>query len=1315
MMSKIYQFKNGVTPNPGLGRLTLMLLLVLISVLGSTNLYAQDPPQYGTPFAGVPNRMDANIYQLNFREYTPQRTIVAAKNNMQRLKDLGINVIYLMPFTSVTTDPVKGIDRSPYSIKDLKAVDPELGTLQDIRDYVAQAHTLGMAVIFDFVPNQTAWDHPWITQHNDWYAKNPDGTIRSPDAGAPGSPFLFTDVAELNLNNTTVVNAIIDAARYWIFAANFDGIRLDWADKAGQAFNNTFVTNMRGITSHNLLLLAEGSNEGSTSGCNTCGDNQPGAHWAQGFDYIYGTNFYWNVMKKVWKSGEPAKNLNDITNVSVNGVSLGEYGSGTFTGFPTSSQLVARFLSSHDNYNEDGSPFIGNGNAALGGRNAVMSAFVVIAYHRGVPFIYNGLDVGNTNPLPYPWRTGTINWTQDLTVYTEMQKILSVRNASVALRRGQPTSYIDPANTNPDVMAFTKTSGSEKVAVMVNVRNSNRTFTIPAGMAGTYYNAFVAGGSAVTLTTGSVVTLTPYQYLVYTNANVPVVPVTGVTVSPTSASVKVGLTQQVTASVAPSNATNQNVTWSSSNNAIATVSATGLVTAVATGTATITVTTQDGNRTATCAVTVTPATTFTVYFYKPAAWGTDMRIHYWDAQPTGVLASTTWPGVAMTLGADGWYSHTFSNVTTTNLIFNANSDVNKTVDLTRGSTGWYLGTTWYTSKPAIPNSLTVSPSSLSVGSGSGSSAIAVTSNVSWTVSDDQSWITTSATSGSNNGSFNVTVTANTGAARSGTVTVTGGSITQTISVAQAAAPGAVALPGTIQAESWTNMSGVQTETTTDTGGGLNVGWIDAGDWMDYSVNVASAGTYTVSFRMASGGTGGTLQLRNSGGTTLSSATVGGTGGWQTWTTVTATATLVAGTQTLRLHASTGGYNVNWVQFVSVANNLTVSPTSLSVGSAAGNSTITVTSNVSWTITDNQTWITTSATSGSNNGTFTVGVTANTGAARSGTVTVTGGGFTRTISVAQSAAGNSLTVSPTSLSVGSAAGNSTITVTSNVNWTISDNQTWITTSATSGSNNGTFTVSVTANTGAARSGTVTVTGGSITQTISVSQGASGATYYAFQNRWTGAYLYDAGASVGYGATVANNNYKWEKVTIDATFFWVRNLGTGEYMHIENQTGAVQCTGVTLDWWSAQWSQETAEGSWVRVRNRWQTGSMIHVENQNGSAQYAGAQNGWHSAQWQLVPVSGSRFGSGASELLDDDKVSIYPNPFKSSLTLDLPEFEQSEVSLNIFDTSGRLVLARKLEMAGNSSVELNLDELHSGVYFLKAQTPAGIRSFKVIKE
>ena len=128
-------------------------------------------------------------------------------------------------------------------------------------------------------------------------------------------------------------------------------------------------------------------------------------------------------------------------------------------------------------------------------------------------------------------------------------------------------------------------------------------------------------------------------------------------------------------------------------------------------------------------------------------------------------------------------------------------------------------------------------------------------------------------------------------------------------------PTRYAIPGKIEAESFAAQLGTQTETTTDTGGGLNVSYFDTNDWLDYAVNVATAGTYTVGFRVASATGGATLQLRNSSGGVLGSINVGNTGGWQSWQTINATVTLPAGAQTLRLFAAAStGCNVNYLTF-----------------------------------------------------------------------------------------------------------------------------------------------------------------------------------------------------------------------------------------------------------------------------------------------------------------------------------------------------------------------------------------------------------------
>jgi len=160
------------------------------------------------------------------------------------------------------------------------------------------------------------------------------------------------------------------------------------------------------------------------------------------------------------------------------------------------------------------------------------------------------------------------------------------------------------------------------------------------------------------------------------------------------------------------------------------------------------------------------------------------------------------------------------------------------------------------------------------------------------------------------------------------------------------------IPGTVQAENYdtggqgvaynvTSINGqdpgyrsdsVDLENTADAGGGDDLGWTSAGQWFKYTVNVATAGTYTVSLRVASatavGTNAGSLHLQTPSGTNLSGAiNIPGTGGWQTWTTITANVTLPAGQQVIELLQDTGGYNLNYMTFASAGG--TVAAPSLS--------------------------------------------------------------------------------------------------------------------------------------------------------------------------------------------------------------------------------------------------------------------------------------------------------------------------------------------------------------------------------------------------
>ncbi|MDR0559749.1 MAG: leucine-rich repeat protein [Prevotellaceae bacterium] len=347
----------------------------------------------------------------------------------------------------------------------------------------------------------------------------------------------------------------------------------------------------------------------------------------------------------------------------------------------------------------------------------------------------------------------------------------------------------------------------------------------------------------------------------------------------------------------------------------------------------------------------------------------------------------------------------------------------------------------------IPPTLSVSDSCTFSASG-GTTTITITSNQSWTVQNNVSWLTVSQTGGSNNGTFTVTATANTSASwRNATITVTGGGITRTIPVWQESAP---------------------------------------------LFNVSPDSCHI----SASGGTTTITVTSNQSWTVQNNAswlTVSQTGGSNNGTfTITATTNTSASQRSANITVTGGGITRTITVYQAPAVMLSVLPDSCTFSANGGTTTITITSNQSWTVQNNASWLIVSQTGGSNNGTFTITATTNTSASqRSANITVTGGGITRTITVYQAPA-VMLSVLPDSCTFSANGGTTTITVTSNQSWTVQNNASWLTVSQTGGGHNGilitdTTNITAAANTSTSqRNATVTITGGGITRTILVHQ-------------------------------------------------------------------------------------------------------------------------------------------------------------------------------------------------------------------------------------
>jgi len=126
---------------------------------------------------------------------------------------------------------------------------------------------------------------------------------------------------------------------------------------------------------------------------------------------------------------------------------------------------------------------------------------------------------------------------------------------------------------------------------------------------------------------------------------------------------------------------------------------------------------------------------------------------------------------------------------------------------------------------------------------------------------------------------------------------------------------------TVQAENFTNMSGVRVADTGDVGGGKLVGWLNSGDWVAYRINVPRSGTYKIEYRIASLNGGGKISLEQNEGTTfLGTINVPSTGSWNNWRTISHTVTLNAGQQDIAIGIPEGGYNINWWKFTGPINS-----------------------------------------------------------------------------------------------------------------------------------------------------------------------------------------------------------------------------------------------------------------------------------------------------------------------------------------------------------------------------------------------------------
>ena len=233
-------------------------------------------------------------------------------------------------------------------------------------------------------------------------------------------------------------------------------------------------------------------------------------------------------------------------------------------------------------------------------------------------------------------------------------------------------------------------------------------------------------------------------------------------------------------------------------------------------------------------------------------------------------------------------------------------------------------------------------------------------------------------------------------------------------------------------------------------------------------------------------------------------------------------------------------------------------------------------------------------------------------------------------------------------------------------------------------------------------TVTTLDGNFSSTCNLNITSTPLTVYKIKNRWQNTYLYDSGGLVKYSGTASDKTYQWKLEDVDGVKE-IQNFSTGDYMHIENLLGYVQCTSRTPGAMSSRWSIEDAGDGFVRLKSEWNTLDYMNVEKLQNQAWYSTIEPSWWSAMWLLEPII---IPTSVPTLSLEKTAGIYPNPSNGDFNLMMTDFASNEkVSIAIFNLAGQVLYTNFCSVDENGFKNLKISAgniLPSGDYLVEAK-------------
>jgi glycosidase len=370
--------------------------------------------------------VNAVLYELNVRQYSEDGSFKSVENDVSRLKELGVDIVWLMPVHPIGELNRKGELGSDYSVKDYRAVNPEFGTMDDFKSMVKAFHEEDIRLIIDWVPNHSAWDNPLAEEHTDWYVKDEEGNFVS--------PFDWTDVIQFDYNNRELRGYMIESLKFWIKETGIDGYRFDVAHMVPVDFWNEVREELLQVKE--VFLLAEA--------------DQPFLH-----EEAMNMSYDWKLHHI----------MNEVAAGEQSAVDIVKHFAYVDSAYPPNSILM-QFTSNHDENSWNGTVYdrLGEG----------VKTFAALSYTiPGMPLIYNGQEACMDKMLEFFVRD-PIEW-KDCEMFEFYQSLNTLREKNTALwsgLNGGDFTILD--NGSPDVLTFHREGTNHQLFAVFNLSGENQ-------------------------------------------------------------------------------------------------------------------------------------------------------------------------------------------------------------------------------------------------------------------------------------------------------------------------------------------------------------------------------------------------------------------------------------------------------------------------------------------------------------------------------------------------------------------------------------------------------------------------------------------------------------------------------------------------------------------------------------------------------------------------------------------------------------------------------------------------------------------------